>query len=277
MSDLPNRHRGVISLAARLALAGSVVVVALTSVSPDKALAASQPAQTSTALTYYTTASQVQDPTVGASDHVVLVAVVTPISGAIPATGTVTFFDGVNPLGAATLHSHLATAYAILFIAPMSRGDHTITAHYSGDETFSPSSATPVPLAIAAPHEAAMSGDFIQGGVTTVDARGSGPAATGEVDLVGHFHATVTCLQVSGRHGIATTVIDSSQDPSYRVGQIVVVEGVDNGNPTLTSVPDLWRASFDNGGIHQVSSRCWLPIFPPVAIQAGNIVVVDKS
>jgi Bacterial Ig-like domain (group 3) len=264
--------------ALRVALSGLVAAVALAGVTPVRAgaVTATSPTQTETTLAYYTTTSEQQAPPVRANDHVVLVATVTPVDGDIPATGTVAFVDGSIVLGVVVLQAHLTTSYAILFSTPLLPGVHDVVADYSGAGTFSPSGAGPIQITVAPHHEPAMTGTFIQGGVTIIDAHGAGPAATGDLELDGFFHAVVTCLQVSGTHGIATTVIDSSQDPRYPVGEIVVAEGIDNGVPTLNAAPDLWRNSFQsNGGIHQVSGRCWLPFFPPVGIQQGNIVVVD--
>jgi hypothetical protein len=280
MSYSANRHRGIAGATYRVTLAGSAALLFLVGATPVRASAVNLPkpaAQTTTALTYYATTSEHRAPSVDTSDQVVLVATVTPITGTGPAPGTVAFFDGSTALGTTPLHSRLAASYAILVSAPMSLGAHTVTAQYSGEATFNPSSAA-IQIAVVAHDGPAMNGVFIQGGLTAISAHGVGPAATGELDLVGLFHATVTCLQVSGRDGIATTVVDSSQDSRFPVGEIIVAEGVDNGNPSQTSSPDLWRNSFENnGGIHQVSARCWMPFFPPVAIQSGNIIVVDGS
>jgi hypothetical protein len=89
----------------------------------------------------------------------------------------------------------------------------------------------------------------------------------------------VTCLQTFGNDGIATAVIASSTDPTNPPGEVIVGEGVDNGNPSGGTSPDLWRLSFENnGGVFPFGQQgCWIPIFPPVPIQQGNIVVSSSS
>jgi hypothetical protein len=107
-----------------------------------------------------------------------------------------------------------------------------------------------------------------------VTASGIGNNASGSI-RAGSFHAKVTCLQVSGNDGVATAVIDSSKDPAFPPGEIIVGEGVDNGHPSYGRSPDLWRLSFqDNAGIGFTGQPgCWFPFYAPVPIQMGNIVV----
>jgi hypothetical protein len=85
----------------------------------------------------------------------------------------------------------------------------------------------------------------------------------------------VTCLFVVENDGIATAVIDVSHDPAHPVGEIIVGEGLDEGDPVNGISPDLWRLSFEsNGGIYPSGVEgCWLPFFGPVSIQQGNIRV----
>jgi hypothetical protein len=125
----------------------------------------------------------------------------------------------------------------------------------------------------------AITGSVKQGTEASIEAHGVGPDATGNLEAAGLFHATVTCLMVSGNDAIATAVIVSSQDPGFPIGEIIVVEGVDNGNPSQGSSPDLWRISFqNNGGILPTDDpRCSLPVFMPVPIESGNIQVVGGS
>lgn len=89
------------------------------------------------------------------------------------------------------------------------------------------------------------------------------------------WHADVTCLQVTGNDAIATGVVTQ---PADAAGQIVVAEAVDNGEPQRGQPVDYLRFSFEsNGGVVQVSPDCWAPIFPPVLIEHGNIVVNDAT
>lgn len=141
-----------------------------------------------------------------------------------------------------------------------------------------PASANPLP---------SMAGGGLQFGPHTasqfsISAHGSGPDATGSLNAhapSGRFHAKVTCLQVTGNDAIATVIITSSHDPSNPVGEVLVGEGVDNGSPKGGTSPDLWRLSFqDNGGIVPTSQpACWLPIFTPVPVMQGNIVVSGRT
>ena len=119
-----------------------------------------------------------------------------------------------------------------------------------------------------------MTGSVTQGVPHSIAAHGIGSDATGEFTLAGFFHADVTCLVVSGNDAIATAVIDKSKDPNNPVGEVIVIEGVDNGNPSNGVSPDLFRVSFTvNGGVIG-TGPCALPVFPPVPVESGNIVVM---
>jgi MYXO-CTERM domain-containing protein len=69
---------------------------------------------------------------------VTFTATVTPLSNG-PATGTVTFADGVTPLGTATLNG---ADQAFLSVSTLTPGTHTIHATYNGDSNFQSSSGT---------------------------------------------------------------------------------------------------------------------------------------
>jgi hypothetical protein len=71
------------------------------------------------------------------------------LAGSVAATGRVAFFDGPVDVGAVAVYSNEATSYGILF-KTMGPGTHTITARYSGDNTFIPSDATAVPITATA-------------------------------------------------------------------------------------------------------------------------------
>jgi large repetitive protein len=75
-----------------------------------------------------------------AGQPVTFTAMVSPTTpGGLPPTGTVTFLEGGNPIGSATLGSN---GQAALTIATLSVGSHTITASYPGDGNFNPSSGS---------------------------------------------------------------------------------------------------------------------------------------
>jgi hypothetical protein len=85
----------------------------------------------------------------------------------------------------------------------------------------------------------------------------------------GVIHAVVTCLIVDGNTALITGVSDELP------GGIVVVEAVDNGEPS-NGTPDLLRGSFEPF-IFEDPERpgCFLPVLPPVPVIQGDIVVHD--
>src|SRR5437764_1956407 len=102
-------------------------------------------ASTSAALTQ--TISQANSPTIlltaltpgGSGQSVTFTATVSPVApGAGTPTGSVTFRDGSNALGTATLN---ASGMATFTTAALSAGAHTITAVYAGDTSFSTSTS----------------------------------------------------------------------------------------------------------------------------------------
>ena len=85
----------------------------------------------------------------------------------------------------------------------------------------------------------------------------------------GVVHAEVTCLIVEGNRAIITGVSDELP------GGIVVIEAVDNGEPS-DGHPDLLRASFEPFIIESTEQPgCYLPVLPPVPVTQGDIVVHD--
>jgi sugar lactone lactonase YvrE len=81
------------------------------------------------------------------SNSVTFTATVTPSSGAIVPTGTVTFYDGSTAIGTGTLSASGsgASAVASLTTTSLAAGSHVITAVYSGD-TNSQGSTTTITL-----------------------------------------------------------------------------------------------------------------------------------
>jgi hypothetical protein len=94
---------------------------------------------TSTALTGPSTAAT------GAS--VTVSAAITPASGTATPTGTVTFLDGANSLGIATLASGVAT----FSTSTLAAGMHSIIAMYGGDTNFASSTSTALSISITNP------------------------------------------------------------------------------------------------------------------------------
>jgi hypothetical protein len=137
----------------------------------------------------------------------------------------------------------------------------------------------------AASQEPLMTGAVNQGGESVISAHGLFTAAHGELTNPERlepgsarvFHATVTCLEVTGNVGIATAVVDSSHVPGILVGETVVAEGVDNGS---LGTNDLFRISFEHDFAifpDMAHPGCFLPFLPPAPIQSGNILVSPGS
>jgi outer membrane protein assembly factor BamB len=103
---------------------------------------------TSTALTETVSRSPTVTTLVSSPDpstfgqSVTFTATVSPSS----ATGTVTFKNGANPIGAATL----ANGVASLSFAGLSVGAHSVTATYSGSTNYAPSTSSPVTQTVSA-------------------------------------------------------------------------------------------------------------------------------
>lgn len=85
--------------------------------------------------------------------QITFTASVSSVSGVGAPTGTLSFFDGATSLGVVSLTG----GQAQITISSLAAGTHSITAVYSGDSTFSPSTSpvgsqvvTPAPLTISA-------------------------------------------------------------------------------------------------------------------------------
>ena len=74
-----------------------------------------------------------------------LTACVTP---AVPAGETVEFYDGATDLGPGTLGVVGGQDIATLVTPPLTYGDHTFTAVYSGDGTFDQSNSPADPVSV---------------------------------------------------------------------------------------------------------------------------------
>jgi hypothetical protein len=83
-----------------------------------------------------TTALTVDPATAVSGQGVTATASVAPASGSGTPTGSVTFSDGATPLGTVALSGGTAS----LALPPLAVGSHTVTATYSGDDTYDTSS-----------------------------------------------------------------------------------------------------------------------------------------
>jgi hypothetical protein len=70
-------------------------------------------------------------------------------SVAAPATGTVTFFDGPQQIGTATLTDAQAQAQASFTTSSLAVGPHTLTASYQGDANYKSSVSAPITVTVS--------------------------------------------------------------------------------------------------------------------------------
>jgi DNA-binding beta-propeller fold protein YncE len=85
---------------------------------------------------------------VGSIGPIVMTATVTPVSGGGTPTGSVTFFNGSTQVGTATLSGGGVGTFNYN-PSSLAVGIYSITAVYSGDSTFAPSTSSPQTLAIS--------------------------------------------------------------------------------------------------------------------------------
>ena len=149
------------------------------------------------------------------------IVVDTGVAGVSP-TGTVTFYDGSNPLPGAVSYSSQGQGVNVVLYASSSTtittgGSHTITAKYSGDANYGPSTSPPVSfvakfLTLVAQSESSTSLSFGQSITVKVVITGNdkGPPLAGQIN----FSASYTPIN----------------------GPVTTVQGTDgSGNPTLTA------------------------------------------
>jgi hypothetical protein len=88
--------------------------------------------------------------------------------------------------------------------------------------------------------------------------------------------AEVTCLIVVDNEAVATGTIVF---PESDAGDRVVMHAVDGGEPApgQTAGPDLLRFSFEPFIVEGSPPGCFFPVFPPVPVTKGNIVVHDAT
>jgi uncharacterized repeat protein (TIGR03803 family) len=135
---------------------------------------------------------------VGSTQPVVLTAQVTPPSGSNIPTGTVTFFNGPSPVGAATLTGGVAT----LNYNPstLAAGTYSITALYGGDSGFGGSLSAAQALGIVSPSftvagtAVSVSPGAANGNTSTITVSPSG-GFTGNVTLTATITSSPTGAQ----------------------------------------------------------------------------------
>jgi alpha-tubulin suppressor-like RCC1 family protein len=123
-----------------------------------------------------------------------------------PATGSVAFYEGSTLLGTATLTGGRAT----LAVRTLAVGEHTIVAHYEGDDQCLPSASSPVTVTITKATSAttltATSTRQIHGRPVTLTAHATCPGgtATGTVTFFNGTHRLGTATLHSGRAVLTT-------------------------------------------------------------------------
>jgi Bacterial Ig-like domain (group 3)/FG-GAP-like repeat len=140
---------------------------------------------TTTALT-----SSASSPATGGS--ITFTAIITGASGSTGTpTGTVNFLDGTTSLGTGTLTSGIAT-YTTTALAA---GSHSVTAVYSGDAAFSPSTSSSLTITVTAPPPPAAAFAITLANANGTVARGSNITDTITITPTGGFNQAValTC------------------------------------------------------------------------------------
>ena len=110
---------------------------------PSASPTANQAVTQATSISTTTTLSVFPNPA-SLGQAVTLNAVVTPVSGTGPVSGTVTFNDN----GSALATAQLLNGTALFTTSSLAAGSHTIVAVYGGSTTFNSSSSTPVTLVV---------------------------------------------------------------------------------------------------------------------------------
>ncbi len=160
-----------------------------------------------------------------------------PLVKGLTPTGNVTFFDGVNNLGSATLNS---SATAALAISTLATGTHSITATYSGDSNFA-SSTSPVlsqsvgkgePVVRLSPSRINF-GDQRVGTTSapqtvTLTNTGNGTLTITKISVTGPFTQTNTCgSSVAAAASCTFTVKFEPTTTGIRTGSVSII---DNGS-----------------------------------------------
>lgn len=157
---------------------------------------------------------------------VTLTATVSPSSGSTIPTGTVTFLDGSNTVGAATL----ANARAAFTLSTFAVASHPITATYSGDNFFLGSTSssflqtlTPAALSVTANNASRQYGQAnpVFSGTISGIQNGDNVTAT--------YASVATSASPVGTYAIVPTLVD----PTNKLGNYSVT----SNNGTLTVKP----------------------------------------
>jgi hypothetical protein len=136
------------------------------------------------------------------------VVVDTGVAGVSP-TGTVTFYDGTNPLAGTVTYMAQGQGSNVVLYASASTvisagGSHTVTAQYSGDANYGPSTSSPQTFVVKYPtsisqSESATTINYGQTVTLTAIVTGNsrGPALTGQVQFFGSYAPITETVNVT--------------------------------------------------------------------------------
>jgi len=157
------------------------------------------------------------------------VAVGTGVAGVAP-TGTVTFYDGTSALpGTVTYNAQGQGINVVLYASTTTSistgGTHTITAHYSGDANYGPSTIGPVSIVAVYPTslnvtESATTINYGQSITVTAIVTGNskGPVLTGQVQFSSTYtpiNGPVTTTTSTDAQGNPVLTATASTTPQY--------------------------------------------------------------
>jgi uncharacterized repeat protein (TIGR03803 family) len=225
-----------------------------------------------------------------------LTATVTAAAGSYSPTGTVAFSDGGSPIGSVAL----TAGSAVLTTQTLSPGSHPITASYSGDSHFQPSSGTVVQVVSQQASTTSVVSSLspstfnqpvtFTAQVTPASATGSvtfmdGSNALGAVPLTGGSASLTTAALSPGSHSIAasyggnSSLLPSSSTIPQAVNQALTYLTLTAGaNPVSVGgqVTFVATVSGQNGGNPTGSvtfSQNGVPVGSPVPVVSGQAVV----
>jgi uncharacterized protein (TIGR03437 family) len=201
---------------------------------------AAAPAQSTIAL-----ASSANLSTIGKA--LTLTATVTPSS----ATGDVTFYDGVVPIGAAAL----AGGSAVLSTMTLGAGAHSLLAYYRGDAQTEASTSAPIPQIVSGLGENGFQKQVTYTGVSNPDGLAAGDFnGDGNLDLV---------IANAGSNSVA--VMLGNGDGTFRMPASFPAAGTPASSPGATVVAD-----FNGDGHLDIATVNGSTAVSTVAVLLGN-------
>jgi len=228
-----------------------------------------------TAFVTSTTVAASPNPSTG-GQAVTFTATVTG-SGGTP-TGTVTFYDSTTSLGIGTLNG---SGVATFTISSLASGPHTITAVYTGDANFGPSTSGAVIEIVNAGSAAAMptfsvaSGSYVSPfavGITSATAGATIYYTTdGSTPTTASFPYTVP-VAVTSSETINATAVGGGYSSSV-VGSAAYVIGYSIG--IISTVAGNGTAGYNGDGIAATSAEINEP-YDAAVDSSGNLYIADS-